>query len=479
MSVPFPDPVQTPVKPPATGTASLSRNECLAAIYDFMPPSDPIYIADRGIWQADGWYYFLWENKRYKALLVSTHTDNTRYRYYVKHWPADNPPSRHDIVRTIREHAKGLKDATLRHGVVTERGATYKNRIWSTDDLEIEVPADGDSLYLTHLTHGDKKGPAMPAGRFMQSLQGVHHPLQAGPSSADLEIMKQFYEFLGDTWKGDNIHDEMGAWYRRAAVFVVRNTQELHDQRKPSTQRAVRAGFFLWGVLSIVTASTLNPISLPKTIYSAYRDGRAALAKRKDHGFSGQPPANTGMRGVAPASDYIRPFSFYYRPVAFSMLQTGRYVQAPDFGKAGLFPVYSAVPALEDAELSRIARPNRAALAEFFYHKNVPATAPAKARIGAVRFYRPDGVIVTLTGDTAWFSQYESWHVFEKSSAVSERLAAAFKTSAVLVTHNLLAGLDGLAPAPMSDLDAEFMAKYGVPFYRRSILSRQAPALER
>jgi hypothetical protein len=109
-----------------------TREESLTVTDAFIPKTGPIFVADPGIRQASGWFYFLWSGSvADKMVLRSSHPGISHKKYFVKHWNAEENPSRQDIESVVARDAEGLQEVILRNGVVTKRGyIENKIHVW-------------------------------------------------------------------------------------------------------------------------------------------------------------------------------------------------------------------------------------------------------------------------------------------------------------------------------------------------------------
>lgn len=448
----------------------LTRNECLRILNGInasKTPAEPIFLADPGIWQADGWYYFLWENEKYNVLMFSGHSDPKRYRYYVQHWKKPHAPTRTELIQIIREHAIKVKRATLEHSVAINRSMDNETSVWGTHELEFEVPHDGGEGCLAHITGPDQLYSPRERGWIMLNLTGIKHSIAQGHDRATLETMMLFNKYLVSAWKGNRVYKAITGWHQLAAIYVRDMIAELYHQKKQSTSRFVKGLYAVWGAMVMATTTSINPIGLPKVLLAFARDCIGVFSRKKGQTHAGEWPE---IEELSTPSNDISPFDQYYRRIRSDVLDSGRYLEHPDFGRAGLIPSYHVQPTIESAELCRLCRPNRATLVRFFFFRD--AAGAITKRVGAVRFYRPDGFTVTLEveTDTVYFSYAKKRCVFSGSPRISGALRKRFtslrnqyKEGAILMTKNLL-DPETLHPVYPAELNARFMDNYGAPF---------------
>jgi hypothetical protein len=458
-----------------------TREETLTIAKRFILTTSPLYIKNAGVWQAGGWYYFLWMDAKgeQKVILRSSHADLERNKYYVKHWDKHEMPSRQDVENAIATHAAGLQDATLEHGVVTKRGFIRgKKHIWCSYGFEVNFdinPGGKNSLFCDYMTTNRRRHDPLNKNRWMtRGMRGVDYPLPESDAPlekiAELAVTPLFYDYITKRWEAPSLQTYIGKRDTHYWVAHFRRSASVFARRYTRSDNKPLQGFdALWEILSAFQGLSL--IGTTKSVLGIGVD-IVNISKRRAHEtkpYPGSPDgSNPKIQAMTEDSKYIAPLNNFFRTAKESFLQEGIWLRQRDFGFEGLDPIYHhTVNDLIDVELLLIALPNRGSQIRFYAYKE-PRSELSTENIGAIRIFRPDGLTLTFTKERLWIHYEPGRHVYrDPTPLISQELSNLLtdpEQFRVLTTKNLLSGHSGLEQADIEELNDQFNRDFDVHF---------------
>jgi len=449
----------------------LTRNETLAGIWPLIPPPEPFFIKDRGLWQAGEWNYFLWQRDNLHAIFCSSHDNPGRTKYFVKNWEG-NAPTEHGVKRAIQSHAEAMQHTILENGVITKRGYKNETHIWCVNGLEVFYKRGEEFFYLTHHTGPNHREEPLKSRRWMPpALHGIYIPIASGSGDperrAEISIMNTLNHFVKNAWAGNRIHESTKSraaryviYLRLAADDIAKHHARHHEQTKEGLELAVE-----FATSAVEHLSTIGMLKLAYTgINGAYHILNGS--QHDAHKLPGCPePDEALMKEMLGKPKYTPPLRAYFLPANQKFLATGHWIDNSHFGEPGLISGISTVDTLQQAGLARVAILSRGTEVRPYFDENASPGTPLAKRIGAMRAYKADGLIVTFTGDGAYFQFDEARRVYKDGPPLPKAIMEvmpAMERGEIFVTKNLLGGQ--LTSVSLDQVNREFVERFGVRF---------------
>jgi hypothetical protein len=469
-----------------------TRDEVLPVLRAFSPPVRPFHIPTAGVWQAGGWYYFLWRGEVHgvqtDAIFCASHHDQTREKYYpVISWETDKKPLLQDVVEAIGAHASGLESAMRRHGIVTKRGFVKgKMEIWSTDHLEITYDHSlPDTLFATHWTGNKLRKDGVRRLRWVpRPVRGFDIPIVRQPDedyrrAATITVTNTFHGFLTQAWNNRTVMDGIDSRSHRVAAHMHDVGRKLLTRYGSPEGGAAKGVDAMWEVLGTIEggftfiSGVKSALGTGTDIYNIIRGQPLQRVV-----YGGCPnPKDPIVADLSVDSTYIPPFDHFFRRGKIDEINKGRWITEPHFGTPGLTPAYETISDLATSELLWLCRPNRGTEAILYTKKDMTWTENRADTIDAVRFYRADGIVVTHTMGRGWIYYNPAHHVYKEGPPLSDALTQVLmenrKSGHVIEVTNLLHGLAGTTTRSLESLNEMFEDQYGSLFSIRRSAERR------